>query len=259
MVTTNGALAGNVTVTTGGLELDKPTALSPSAILSVVSTLASGAVNLNFNGTQVVSALFIDGSPAASGTWGSPASSAQNTSPIFGGTGIINILGPPLVVQQPLPVGRFPGYSATFSVGIGGAAPFTYQWKFNGNNIANATDSSYNIAAVATSDAGTYSCAITNAFGSTNTANVALTVLTTNYYVNAILADNPISYWRLNETNGTVTLDEVSTNNGKYVNVGLNKPGYSQTDSDPAISLGTNASGHAFVQSPTSRRSPFRA
>src|SRR5206468_9792497 len=90
-----GSVAGNVTNNAGVLQLDTATALGSTATLALFSSLPAGAVNLNFSGTQIINALYIDGSLVSSGTWGSPTSSAQNTSPIFTGTGIINVLGAP--------------------------------------------------------------------------------------------------------------------------------------------------------------------
>ena len=246
VVTTNGSLAGNVTVNTGRLELDKPTAFASNAVLSVVSTLASGAVNLNFSGTQVVSALFIDGSVAAGGTWGSPTSGAQNTSAIFGGTGIINVLGPPLIIQQPQSIARYPGASGTFSVGVAGASPFTYQWKFNSANIAGATDSSYTIPSVSAADVGTYSVAVANSFGNATSSNATLSILATNCYVSSIMADSPISYWRLGETTGTLAQDGAGNSPGSYVNVSLNQPGISPGDTNGSIGMPASA-GRAYV------------
>src|SRR4051794_24363952 len=46
------------------------------------------------------------------------------------------------------------------------------------------------------------------------------------YYANAVLADNPASFWRLNETSGTTASDAKGAHNGVYQNgVGLNAPG----------------------------------
>jgi hypothetical protein len=43
-----------------------------------------------------------------------------------------------------------------------GTQPLSYQWKRNGTDVSGATDSAYNIDAVATTDAGTYTVAISN-------------------------------------------------------------------------------------------------
>jgi hypothetical protein len=69
-----------------------------------------------------------------------------------------------------------PGLPATLSVVAGGAAPLSYQWQLNSNNIANATNSSYSIAAAQVSDQGFYRVVVGNAFGSTNSSNAFLSV-----------------------------------------------------------------------------------
>ncbi|MGD0262837.1 MAG: LamG-like jellyroll fold domain-containing protein [Verrucomicrobiota bacterium] len=47
-------------------------------------------------------------------------------------------------------------------------------------------------------------------------------------YPTAVLADNPIAYWRLQETSGTIAQDSsiTGTNSGVYTNVLLGQPGY---------------------------------
>ena len=54
---------------------------------------------------------------------------------------------------------------------------YHYQWKFNQTNIVNATNSSYTIAAVQSSDAGGYSAFITNASGCALNYSAILSVI----------------------------------------------------------------------------------
>src|ERR1019366_7906134 len=114
------SVAGNVTNTGGVLKLDSASVLSSTAALSLVSTLPSGSVNLNFTGVQALNAIYIDGYPQVSGTWGSPTFGAQNTSPMFTGSGKLNVLGSPVIAQQPQSMGVYPDSSATFSVVVSG-------------------------------------------------------------------------------------------------------------------------------------------
>jgi autotransporter-associated beta strand protein len=54
--------------------------------------LSTGAVlELDFQGSDTVSALFIDGVPQAAGIWGAPGSGAANTSPLLAGSGRLNV------------------------------------------------------------------------------------------------------------------------------------------------------------------------
>ena len=82
----------------------------------------------------------------------------------------------PTVGQQPVSTTVLIGQNATFSVFPNGPAPFTYQWRFNGANIAGATGASYTKANAQLTDAGNYSCVIANSGGNVTSANATLTV-----------------------------------------------------------------------------------
>ncbi len=57
-------------------------------------------------------------------------------------------------------------------------------------------------------------------------------------YRNAILADNPIAYWRLGESSGTTAQDQQGQYPGSYENgVGLAKPGALAGDTDTSVSF----------------------
>ena len=149
--------------------------------------------------------------------------------------------GRPVIYQQPQSTIRFAGDPVTISVAAGGSNPLSYQWKFNTTNvIAGATNSSYFISAAQFSHAGAYSCTISNTQGVTNTSDATLTVLTTPTisYAQIVIADNPIAYWRLNETSGTVAHDSWGGHDGQYFNVNLGLPGYNTNDPDFAVGVG---------------------
>lgn len=44
-------------------------------------------------------------------------------------------------------------------------------------------------------------------------------------YRAAVLADNPVSYWRLNDTSGTTAVDEENHNSGQILGATLGEPG----------------------------------
>jgi autotransporter-associated beta strand protein len=245
----SGSVAGSVTNNSGVLTLDSAASLASNASIAGFS---GATINLNFTGTNVINGLIVDGAAQVSGVWGAPGSAAPNQSPILAGTGYLNILGKPVIVQQPISGSVFLGdfTSFSFSVGVAGdLSTLTYQWKHNGANIAGATDSSYAIASpVAAGSAGDYSVAVTNGFGFATSATATLYVMSTNAYTEAVRADSPISYWRLDETNGTIAFDAVGGNNGIYNNVSLNQPGYAVTDSDPAIGVPGSGSPRGYMQ-----------
>jgi hypothetical protein len=67
----------------------------------------------------------------------------------------------------------------------------------------------------------------------------------TQSYPGAVMADGPLAFWRLNETdggNGTVAKDYWGGHNGEYNNVSLQVPGYNPTsDLDTAAQFGSFA------------------
>jgi hypothetical protein len=83
---------------------------------------------------------------------------------------------PPAIIQQPTNVTVNAGQPATFSVTATGTAPLYYQWQFGGVAIAGATSSSYTIAYTVATNAGSYSCVVSNSVWSTNSQAATLTV-----------------------------------------------------------------------------------
>ena len=83
---------------------------------------------------------------------------------------------PPSIVTPPTSASVQTSNSHTLNVVAGGAGPFTYAWSFRpaGSSSATpidaATGPSYTIGSVQTSDAGTYSVAVSNANGTTTSS-----------------------------------------------------------------------------------------
>ncbi|PWU19573.1 MAG: hypothetical protein C5B50_06315 [Verrucomicrobia bacterium] len=96
---------------------------------------------------------------------------------------------PPSIVTQPQSQSVGQGTNATFSVTAGGTTPLSYQWLFDGTNLNGATLSSYTVSSAQPANAGSYSVIVTNAYGTTNSANATLTVL-----VPPVLALQPVSH-----------------------------------------------------------------
>jgi autotransporter-associated beta strand protein len=252
----SGAIAGDLAVTnTAKLTLDHAATLKSSAKFYFASTLAAGAINLNFTGSNTVLAVYLDGVLQPAGTWGAIGSGAANQNATFTGTGFLYVPAAPVIVQQPKSLATYPQTpSRTFAVLVTGDQPsMTYQWKLNNNNL---TDDGITISGSQTAQltlfppytVGTYTCAITNVAGFTNTQPATLTFLATNDYVNAILASTPLAYWRLDETTGTAANDWVGLHQGVYINANLNQPGFSAAPgSDPAMGIPANAAQKGYM------------
>jgi hypothetical protein len=83
---------------------------------------------------------------------------------------------PPQILNQPQDVSVPEFSSAAFSVSAAGSPPPQYQWQLNGTNLAGATASSFTLASVQASNAGSYSVRVYNTFGSVTSAPALLTI-----------------------------------------------------------------------------------
>ena len=82
----------------------------------------------------------------------------------------------PLVTTQPAGQSVNAGANVTFSVAASGTAPLSYQWRKDGVAINGATNLSYTLASVSTSDAGVFTAVVTNAAGSVTSSGATLAV-----------------------------------------------------------------------------------
>jgi hypothetical protein len=148
---------------------------------------------------------------------------------LFGkGTGVSLIA--PSITGQPQSLGVYAGRTAKFTAtGINGTPPLTYQWQLSGTNLANGgnvsgvTTPSLTISNATTANAGSYQLLVTGPGGVTPSSVATLSVFTVvpGSYESAVLADNPLVYWKLDETNdpgagGVLAYDLVSGLNGVY-------------------------------------------
>jgi endonuclease/exonuclease/phosphatase family metal-dependent hydrolase len=83
---------------------------------------------------------------------------------------------PPSITAQPQDALVSASQPVTFSVAVAGALPFGYQWRFAGDDIVGATNTSYTVASAQASDMGPYSVIVTNPLGFAVSSNALLVV-----------------------------------------------------------------------------------
>jgi hypothetical protein len=123
----------------------------------------------------------------------------------------------PGIFQQPnTPQDLLAGATFQPSVVVNGAGPFSYKWYFGTAVIANATNATLTVTNVHDANDGNYNCVISNPYGSTNSVVVSLTVVAPTPFETSLLALNPLAYWPLNESSGTIAYDTIGGYNGTY-------------------------------------------
>ncbi len=92
--------------------------------------------------------------------------------------------GPPLIAVQPVSSTNYQGKNVSISVTAYGTPALVYSWTYNGGPATNADSSTTNTATLVipnvqtnNNTVGSYRCAITNAYGGTNTVSVTLSVI----------------------------------------------------------------------------------
>lgn len=171
------------------------------------------------------------------------------------------ISGAPVIESQPPNVTVVLGGTALFTVTNGGIGPFTYQWRFNGTNMAGATNPVLTLTNVQAVQAGSYSVRIDNALGFTISTNATLNVLLppfitaqpTNFTVLAGGTANfsvtaggtpPLSFqWRFNGTNlpgatsATLSVPNAQVSNQGDYSVVIGNPYGSATSSNAVLTV----------------------
>jgi PKD repeat protein len=174
-----------------------------------------------------------------------PASwTLQNGSTVSTGSGSLTVLSvsPPAIVVQPPPATTlYPGKTVQFSVTAAGGQPLAYQWRaraagigsytnlINGGNVSSVTNLTLTITNATSANAADYVVVVTNAGGAITSSVANLTIVSPSGEPSqtAVLGDNPVAFYELNETanpsSGTaMAYDYVGGNNGTYGSAVLN-------------------------------------
>ncbi len=135
---------------------------------------------------------------------------ATNSTGIVGGSSPVNVVveGAPILIQQPQSLVVMAGSAAAFTVSATGAAPMSYQWFFNGDEVVGATSPTLLIGNAQAANAGSYSVVVSNSVGTATSADATLTV---NAPGACVAAPNGLIGWWPGDGNAS---DISGTNNG---------------------------------------------
>ncbi|MSU48144.1 MAG: hypothetical protein EXS37_03480 [Opitutus sp.] len=86
----------------------------------------------------------------------------------------------PVILRQPAAATEVGGGNVAFIVAASGTLPLSYQWRKDGAPLAGATTDVLFLPTLQPAHAGAYACIVTNAAGSSATANATLSVLARN-------------------------------------------------------------------------------
>ncbi|MGZ5544801.1 MAG: TIGR02597 family protein, partial [Limisphaerales bacterium] len=168
---------------------------------AIFTSTASGTVPLsyqwrfnngNISGANSSSYTKTSAQPVDAGSYSVVVTNAAGTATSSGA--VLTVIVPPSITSQPASVAVLEGSTATFNVTETGTRP-SYQGRFNGTPIANATAASYQKAAVQMGDAGSYSVIVSNSAGTATSSDAVLTVVSTVTALTSIAAnaDNTVS------------------------------------------------------------------
>jgi len=192
-----------------------------------------------------------DGASLQRGTaldFGNDAANWTAAGPTAGRANVSQPARAPSIVTQPVSHAVSSGSRVVFNVSVCGSGSLNYQWKFNGGNIANATNASFIIASAQAGNAGNYTVLVSNGAGSVLSDIASLTLmdppaittqpqsqsvgggLTATFTVEAT-GSGPLAYqWRragialAGATNATLTITEARRNDAGDYSVLVSNP-----------------------------------
>lgn len=123
--------------------------------------------------------------------------------------GLLIAFNLPAVSVQPASQTNGLGGTATFTSTTTGPGPYTYQWQFDGTNIAGATNSTYTITNLATTNGGSYTVVVTNAEGDPFTSTNAVLIVSN---INVGITMQPMSQAAYEPDTVTFAVTAVGTN-----------------------------------------------
>jgi len=172
--------SGSVTIDTGGSYFDTILGVYTGTSVSALTLVASnddvqgGVVQASSVTFSVISGtiyrIAVDGFNDSDGVGADSGGVKLNF--IYSTSGLFA----PTITSHPATQLVSPGSTVAFTVVAAGSAPLSYQWLFNSNPIAGATDTSYTITGVTAAQAGSYAVTVSNSAGSVTSNAATLSV-----------------------------------------------------------------------------------
>jgi hypothetical protein len=179
VLTVNAVIAPVITQAPAGVEVTEGEVVS-------LSVSASGTEPFSYqwrrNGLAIAGATgatleISESDPADSGSYDVVVSNYKGSVTSAAATVTVNpIIIAPAITMAPKSVAVTEGDPVSLSVSASGTAPFTYQWRKDGVDIAGAVSATLSINAAGLSSAGDYDVVVTNASGSATSAAATVTV-----------------------------------------------------------------------------------
>ncbi len=124
----------------------------------------------------------------------------------------LTVAAPPAIIIQPASQAVAVGTNASFTVAVAGSGPFDYEWFYAGTNLLQSgTNSTFTLVGVSTNNAGNYSVAISNAYGS-----VTSRVATLTFALPPVVTIQPVSQTNLAGTAVSFGIAVTAVNAGPF-------------------------------------------
>jgi hypothetical protein len=118
------------------------------------------------------------------------------------------------ILVQPQSQTNFVGSTVNFSVEAGGAAPFSYQWLFNGTAIPGQTNSTLTVTNIQSTNEGLYVVTVSNQSGSTNSEPAFLRVESLQPGLPVVTLLSPTNGAKFPENSNVLLIADASESNG---------------------------------------------
>ena len=144
-----------------------------------VSSTTTPTYQWRFNGANIPAATgtnYIIGSAQGSNAGGYSVVVDNASGSVTSLVATLTVHLPPTITTQPQSQTKLITSNVTFTVAASGDPTLTYQWRFNGTNLAGKTATSCTLTNLQLTNAGNYSALVANSYGSATSAVATLTV-----------------------------------------------------------------------------------